>query len=173
MPIPHISDPLREIISRIKRETGASGKLYPCTFSRVPFKRVEGDQQLPNITLQNFSDEDEPFMAGAKQNTALSANVVKTTQTLTFFLCFNMDNGIYSEDGDSQLGLMDWVARFKDTIEINDEGCQDLTLNGTCLEPLYTSLQNTELEELSWVLEFIVTLYPKPLARGSRSLPSS
>lgn len=173
MAIPHISNPLREIVSRIKREISAGGKLYPCTFSRVPFKRVEGNEQLPNITLQDITDEDESFIAGAKNNTPYSANIVKTTQIFTFVLAFNMDNGIYSEDGSSQLGLMDWVSRFKDTLEIDNDGCQDLTLNNTCIEPLYSSLQSTEIEELSWLLEFQVSVFPKPFARGSRSLPSS
>ena len=166
---PHISTPLRVIISRINRELGAGGKLEGCVFSRRPTTDSEGEDQLPNIRFSGYSDEEQNF-AGAKSMTALSNSVVRSTQQLMFTLAFRAENGPFSEDGTSQLGLMDWVSRFKDTIELDANGCQDLTLEGSCVEPMLTSVENTEVNEISWIIEYMVVLYPLPYNRGTRSL---
>lgn len=167
---PHISDAIRIIISRINRELGAGGKLEGCVFSRRPTTDSEGEDQLPNIRFASYQDEEENF-AGAKAMTPRGNSVVRSSQTLTFTLAFRAENGPYSEDSKTQLGLYDWIARFKDTIELDDHQCQDLTLDNACVEPMQTNVASTEVNEISWVIEFVITLYPIPFIRGTRSLP--
>jgi hypothetical protein len=167
---PHIADALNEIITRIKRELGAGGKLEGCAFNRRPTTDSEGEDQLPNIRFTGYSDEEENF-AGAKAMTNLSNSVVRSTQNLTFSLAFRAENGPFSQDGKTQLGLLDWISRFKDSIELDSNSCQDLTLNSSCVEPMLTSVSSTEVNEISWIIEFQVMIYPIPYIRGTRSLP--
>ena len=170
---PHYADALRVLVSRIKRELAAGKLLYPCKYFRTPEVKVEGISDLPNITMSGYEDEEESFGAGAKTATNLSTNIVRTEQNLSFLLAFNKEYGPFSDDGVSQLGLMDWISRFKDAVELNDEGCPDLMMDETCVEPLYVSVGDTEVSELSWIVEFRITMFPKPLARGTRALPST
>lgn len=165
-PIPHYANPIQVLVHRILRETSEGRLLYPCKFSRKPYRDNEGEEQLPNIRLQSYTDEENPF----GENTHPSANIITSNQNVTFLLAFNKNYGPWSEDAKSQLGLLDWISRFKDAIELDDEGCPDLTLNNTCVVPLTSSVIETSANELSWMIEFSVTLQPAPIARGTRSI---
>lgn len=162
-----------EIFCRIKEQVAVGKLLYPATFVSTPQLTVEGVDQLPRINFQNFTDIDQTFIAGAKRVTSKSTSIVKTTQTISFLLAFNKDYGVQSPDGENQLGLLDWVSRFKDAVEFDNGGCPDLTLNNTCIEPMEISVENTEVDEISWNIEFNISLYPMPFARATRSLEAT
>ncbi len=164
--------PLKELIGRIRNATDSTGLLYPARFISSPQLTVEGVDQLPRINFQNYNDEDTSFSGGAKTN-PFSTSIVRTKQVATFLLAFNKENGYQSEDGETRLGLMDWVSRFKDAVELIEPGQPDLTLNGSCIEPMEIVVENTEADEISWNIEFSISLYPVPYARSSRSLPDT
>ena len=170
MPRPHTSDALYVVVTRLKREMEEDGILYPCKYFRNPTLRVEGIVDLPSLTMMDYSDREEAFGHGAKTGDGKSTNLVRCEQTVGFILAFNKDHGPYSDDGESQLGLMDWIARFKDAIELDDDGCADLMLEGSCVEPMYVGVDETSVQDISWEVVFELTLNPKPIARGSRHL---
>ena len=170
MSLAHYSDALREIIRRLKREMNSGGILYPCKYFSNPTLRIEGMDDLPSLTLQTFSDIEEAFGHGAKTSTGQSTNIIRCEQFFGYVLAFNKEHGPESVDGTSQFGLMDWVSRFKDAIELDDNGCADLMLGGACIEPLYVSVDETVIGELSWEILFEVKVIPKPIARGTRRL---
>tara|TARA_Y100000310_G_scaffold157597_1_gene157012 strand:- start:2820 stop:3341 length:522 start_codon:yes stop_codon:yes gene_type:complete len=170
MAIPHVSNALRTLVDRLKREMASGGMLYPCKYYRSPSIRVEGISDLPSVTLVDYEDEEHAWGHGAKTSTGKSTNLVSCDQTVKFILAFNKEYGPYSDEGLGQYGLMDWVARFKDAIELDDTGCPDLMLDGSCIEPMYVNVDETEVHELSWEVVFEIYIHPKPIARGSRRL---
>lgn len=165
-PVPHFAKPLQVLVKRILRETSPGRLLHPCSFSRMPFRDNEGEDQLPNIRLQSYSDEENPF----GHDTHPAANIITSGQNVTFLLAFNKDYGPWSEDASTKLGLLDWISRFKDAIELDDYGCPDLTLDGSCVAPLTSSVAETTVNEISWMIEFVVNLQPSPIGRGTRSI---
>jgi len=172
MAIPHSSNAVREVVRRLKREINSGGLMYPCKYFRSPTIRVEGISDLPSITMMNYTDDERAFGHGAKTATGKSTNIVRCEQTIEFMMAFNKDFGPYSDTGTSQFGLMDWIARFKDSVELDDAGCPDLMLGNSCVEPMYVSVDETSVQELSWNIVFELNLYPKPIARGTRSMPA-
>ncbi len=165
-PVPHFAKPLQVLIGRILRETSPGRLLHPCKFSRMPYRDNEGEDQLPNIRLQSYADEESPF----GHDTHPAANIITSAQNITFLLAFNKDCGPWSEDASTKLGLLDWISRFKDSIELDDEGCPDLSLDGSCVAPLTSAVTETAVNEISWMIEFVVSLHPSPIGRGKRSI---
>ena len=154
------------LIERIKNHCAEGGILSPCNFNSSQRTEAEGIDQLPNISFLNIEIEEDTFPALGDANTTPLISVFD----VRFLLSFNKDYSIYSSDGESMLGLMDWIPRFKDSIEIDESGLLDTHLKQTLIEPLLVSVESTEMQEISWTIEFSVKLKLRPFNRGTRRI---
>lgn len=169
-----ISSCLSVIIDRIRRSC-ESGLLKGVRFYDYPINRPQGQDDLPNITLIEYRDNEESFMAGATTGTGKSTNIVRNECSVYFLVSFSRENGSIRPETNSRLALIDYVERLKDSIEVNKDGQIDLQLEGTCMEPLYISVDDSDPSDLSWNVLFQVEFFPLPYPRGSRTedIPSS
>jgi len=160
--------PIDVMHHRLKREADKGGILEGLNVLQSPLIRVEGSDQLPNVCMVDYSDNENPF-AGAKTNNKMSSNNVETESTASFLLSFNRENGNYSIPLNSQpWGMINWIERFKDTLEVDDNGQADATLEMSCMKPLYCHVRETEVMDLSWSILIDVEFFPFPIQRATR-----
>lgn len=153
---------------RLKRESVEDGILSGLNVLQSPLIRVEGVDQLPNVCMVDYSDQEEPW-AGAKTNEKMSSNNVQTESTASFLLSFERENGNYSIPLNSKpWGMLNWVERFKDTLETGDDGQVDATLEMSCMKPLYCHVRESEVMDLAWSVLIDVEFFPFPIQRGTR-----
>lgn len=153
---------------RLKRESAKGGILEGLKILQSPLIRVEGSDELPNVCMVDYSDN-EIAWAGAKTNSKRSSNQVENEAVASFLLSFNRDNGNYSIPlNQKPWGLLNWVERFKDTLEIGDDGQVDATLEFSCMKPLYCQVRESEVMDLSWSVLIDVEFCPFPIQRGTR-----
>jgi hypothetical protein len=149
---------------RLKNHCSEGGILHPCSYKNQPRFEAEGLDQLPNISFLSIDIEEDvmPVLG--------DANSIPLTciQDARFLLSFNKEYSTHSEDGESFLGLMDWIPRFHDAIELNENLLLDTHLSQSVIEPLLVSVEGTEIQEVSWTIEFSVKLKIKPYNRGTR-----
>lgn len=163
-----IIKPIDVIHHRLKREAEVGGILEGLKVIQSPVVRAEGIDQLPNVVLVEYTDIESPWL-GAKTNNKMSSNNILYESTATFLLSFPADNGSYSLPLNQQpWGLLNWVERFKDTLEIADDGQVDATLEMSCIQPFYCHTRESEISDVSWSVMIDVELYPVPIQRGTR-----
>ena len=86
-----------------------------------------------------------------------------------FLLSFPREDGSYSNPlNQAPWGLINWIERFKDSIESDDLGQPDVTLETSCIEPFYCHVRESEILDLSWSVLIEVELFPIPMQRGTR-----
>ena len=159
---------VKELAKRIRHHAQGSGLLDGVTFRKTPIALVEGVDQLPAITMMEYTDVDNYF-DGAKTGLKKSTNVIRCEAEISFLLSFNKDHSFFSENGQKPWGYIDWVERFKDAIETDEESQVDLTLGGTCIEPLVCHVREGEISDVTWNILFEVEVFPKPIQRGTRT----
>ena len=158
----------KELAKRIRHHSKEGGMLDGINFRKVPLSLVEGVDNLPAVTMIEYTDM-EGYFDGAKTGLKKSTNIIRSESQISFLLSFNKDHAFFSETGAKPWGYMDWVERFKDSIETDINGDIDLTLNGTCVQPMVTHVREGEISDVTWNILFEVELYPKPYQRGTRS----
>ena len=160
--------PIDVIHHRLKREAGKGGILEGLQVINTPIMRIEGADQLPNICMVEYSDIETPWL-GAKTQSKMSTNQVKVESTASFLLSFEKENGNYSMPlNQKPWGMLNWLERFKDTLETDDAGDIDATLEMSCIEPFYCHVRESEVMDLSWSFLIDVELFPVPIQRGTR-----
>ena len=148
--------------------TNALGLLYGLKVYETPEWRVEGEQDLPNLCVIDFSDE-EGIFAGAVTGAYENANsVVSVTQTMILMLTVRRENGLFAKGTTAVKGLLDWMALIRDAVETNESGVVDSLLDETCERPFLTSMRDNVVRELSWSAGIQFTLYPRATVRGTR-----
>lgn len=163
-----LTKPIDVIHHRLKRESGDDGILKGLKVLHSPIVRVEGKDQLPNVCMVEYMDQESPW-AGAKTNNKMSSNNIELQVTASFMLSFPADDGNYAIPLNEQpWGMLNWIERFKDTLEIGDDGQVDATLEMSCIRPFYCHVRESDIMDLSWSILIDVELYPMAIQRGTR-----
>ena len=163
-----IIKPVKVIMDRLARDSATGRILDGLNVKTIPATRVDGIDDLPCIWPTEVTDEESAFF-GAKTDTGLSSNQVKTEVTLSLLLSLSREYGLFSTTyGQKPFGCIDWIERVKDSIELDDDANADLMLDGTCIEPMYTTVRETTITDLAWTILFEIEFIPLPIQRGTR-----
>lgn len=166
----------RELILRLSEATKSGGRLYGLTFFPGPSKRLEGVENLPNLTIIDYTDSDSIF-AGAQLNSPdvserpelANANLLTTSATILFKLAVREEHGLVRMRESDPHGLLDWVALIKDTMERDRAGQIDASLCGFTSRPITISVNENAVSEVSWQVGIEVRFDLRPHYAGTRS----
>ena len=138
------------IRSRIEQQTGSTGLLAGYHFMRNPVSRVDGLSDLPMVSVQGFELVEDYG----------TAPTIWPSVRLAIALATRRDLG--------PDGFAEAVERVIDSIETNDDGEFDGTLDGLLTEWVTTELTDVGIGDMSISGMVIVTAKPTRFNRGSR-----
>ena len=162
-----LSKPVAVMMARLHAQSKAGGILEGIKVANFPVHKLEGADDLPTIFPMEYTDMDISHGGGAKTGIdKTSNNIVQPECTITFMLCVARDSGIYTDK--APWGIINWVERVKDSLEVSSDGSEDLMLNYSCMKPMYVHTREQEITELAWSVLLEVEYYPLPIQRGTR-----
>lgn len=166
--------PLAVIVDRIKwhaNSANALGLLHGMKWKDVPHIGIQGKEDLPSLQFIEYTDSEDVFAGGKTGGDANVNTHVQPSATVTLMLSNRRDAQLFSLEGSSKRGLINWVALLRDALELKQVGAGlilDTSLNETCGRPFFTKVRDNVVLDISWSVAIEITIFPLATVRGTR-----
>jgi hypothetical protein len=168
--------PLAVIIARLQAHMAAGKMLAGLALRDIPVEQVqEGESDLPNIGLFDFSEEEQYFAGGSDKDSTSGDPTQnrKPTQQIKFLLAVSREQAgwlaMVGPSATAANGLMEWITLVKNALETDPlTGALELSLRGTVTQPHLYTVEEVILRPVSMVAALRVTVFPYPVKCGTR-----
>jgi len=169
--VTYTAGPVATLCRRIQwhcNTENAGGLLHGLRFTQEPSWTVEGDRDLPNLCIIDYGDREEVWAGGTTDPQGRGNSVMWQVQLITFMLSVRKKHGLFAADVSNPRGLMDWISRIRDAMDLDESGNPDASLGQTAFRPFLTEIVDTTVRDLSWSCGIRTTIYTRDFNRGSR-----
>ena len=171
---PLTAKPFAVIENRISAALAVDKLLYGVTYDREARLEPLGADMLPFIQPVNASYSEKIFAGGHNNQNNPNYTHWNTVADgrVSLLVAGRREYGLVQRstgDAEDGKGILEWIARLQDAIELDATGLVDPFLEGSLSRPVAFSIQNNYISDLSFVLLLDVSFQTNIFLRGQRT----
>ena len=169
---PLTAQPFAVIENRISAALAVDKLLYGVTYDREARLEPLGADMLPFIQPVNASYSEKIFAGGHSNPNHLNEWHTVADGRVSLLVAGRREYGLVQRstgDAEDGKGILEWIARLQDAIELDATGVVDPFLEGSLSRPVSFSIQNNYISDLSFVLLLDVSFQTNIFLRGQRT----
>lgn len=169
---PATAQPFAVIENRISAALVSGKLLYGVTYDREAHLEPLGADMLPFIQPVNASYSEKIFAGGYDNPNHLNEWNTVADGKVSLLVAGRREYGLVQRstgDAEDGRGVLEWIARLQDAIELDSAGVVDPFLEGSLSKPVSFSIQNNYISDLSFVLLLDVSFQTNIFFRGQRT----